>query len=97
MKCIKQNTFQPLKRMKWHGKDVPFKNKSRSKTTHRAIVVEKLFDIPLMGASNNALSGVVKPPAMLMVTDFFTKTNFGNFLDTSGARNSCNMLMENHV
>ncbi len=56
--------------MKCHGKDVPFKNKIRSKTTHRAIVIKKLFDIPFRGASNNALSGLVKPPAMRMVTDF---------------------------
>ena len=69
MQSLKTKYFPTSKKVEVVRQRCTIKNKIWSEIIYRVFVFEKLFSIPLRGASNNALLGLIKPPAMRVVTD----------------------------
>ena len=73
MQSLKTKYFSTSKKVEVVRQRCTIKNKIWSEIIYRVFIFEKLFGIPLRGASNNALLGLIKPPAMRVVTDLCLK------------------------
>ena len=81
MQSLKTKYFLTSKKVEVVRQRGTLKNKIWSEIIYRVLIFEKLFGIPLRGASNNALLGLIKPPAMRVVMTFSNRLLISSSLD----------------